>query len=160
MNNTFEQWNGDEKPLAEYSMQVCALRFSCYEWAKQQVGQEGASHHLAGLRDRIAQTFQFFQNAEENFAVFAFMQRNAHHWGDGFLDHPNVNWCRAAAFLFLELRNQEPPAEFAIVKSCEKWNSLRDKYGEQAAATIRRWLLAAERAQAPRKESDFVQGQP
>lgn len=145
----------DELMRAGYVMQVCALRFNGYGWAES-VGGKGDTKILSRLTDEFVDALTLFPETEKNFAVFLFMQRTFRHWGLGFLSYPDDAMSRAAVFLFVELKEKQPPGPWADPEMCGKWAGYPGAEIEQAASAARRWLLAAASGKALQPPAQFV----
>ena len=121
-------------------MEMCALRFKGYEWMASSSGKVNDAR-LRKLSNEVARSLACFPNVEENFAAFFYLQRHFRNTGLGFLAYPDDPLCRAAAFLFLELKPVRPPERWADVEYCQKWDRFPKPEQEKAAAAVRRWIV-------------------
>lgn len=138
----------DEHIRAGYVMEMCALRFKGYEWATSTSGKVNDAR-LRKLSGEVARSLACFPDAEENFAAFFYLQRHFRQSGMGFLAYPDDSLCRAAAFLFLELKQVPPPERWADAEYCQKWARFPKAEQEKAAAAVRRWIVESGKWPSP-----------
>lgn len=152
----------DEHIRAGYVMEMCALRFKGYEWITSSSGKVN-DERLRKLSNEVARSLTCFPDVEENFAAFFYLQRHFRNTGLGFLAYPDDPLCRAAAFLFLELKHLHPAERWADMEYCQKWERFPKVEQEKAAAAVRRWIVESGKWPKPepsrrvRKPSDEIQ---
>ena len=138
--NSESAFSQEEMKLANAAMQACALRFKGYDWEAHCKSSGQEKYDIGDMAGRFIATLEMSSVPEDNFAVFFWMQRTVRHWDTHFLRNFN-SFDVAAASLFLELWNQEPPETWMFKDFCDKWARMRAQDGEHIAAIVRGWLV-------------------
>lgn len=124
---------------AEEVLHACGLRFDGYAYAETRAPRgTDAMDWLAALRDAFTHTLRVPMVAEDAHAALFAFQRGARNHG-WFLDRSPESL--AGPLLFLHLYGLPTPARWRFQDDADPWDRIAIEDKEEAAATVRRWLL-------------------